>query len=85
MRERDDDLLELTAGLDDVAVLGELVLPERDGELRDGDRYLDDAGHRLRRFRVRADIDVAFEAERLTARGDRGRVVLPGETHGRTL
>ena len=49
VRERDDDLLVAAPGLDDLAVVGQLVLAERDLELRDRDRNRRDPGHATRR------------------------------------
>ena len=71
-------LLVGTARLDDVAVLRQRVLAERDLQLRDRDRDHRDAGHRLGRLRVRREVDVTVQAERLAPRGDRGGVVLAG-------
>ena len=77
VRERDDDLLVRAAGLDDVAVLRQLVLAERDRELRDRDRDRDEAGHRLGRLRLRLEVDFG-QAERLLARRTD-----PGRSSGR--
>ena len=57
VRERDDDLLVGAAGLDDLAVVGQRVLAERDLELRDRDRDRRDAGDRLGDVRVRLEVD----------------------------
>ena len=75
VRERHDDLLVGASGLDDLAVVGQLVLAERDGELRDGDGDRDEAGHRLGSLRPGLQVDLR-EAERLLALAHRVGVVL---------
>jgi hypothetical protein len=69
----------LAAGLDDVAALRELVLAERDLQLRDRDRDRDEAGHRTRRPSPTArDRPRAVRAHPASP-ADRIRIVLTGE------
>ena len=75
VRERNGDLLGGAAGLDDVAVLGELVLAERDLQLRDRDRDHGDARHRLR--------GLAYGA-RSTSRRGRAPLAARRSTRGRS-
>ena len=79
VRQRHDDVLGRPAALDDLAVLRQLVLAERDGELRHRHGDHGDSGHRLRRARERLEIEAghgAVEPERLLAGADRRGVVL---------
>ena len=82
VRERDDDVLVGAAALDDLTVVGQRVLAERDAELRDRDWDRRDAGDGLGDVRVRREVDAPVQPERLAARGDRVRVVLARQAVG---
>ena len=87
--ERDVHGLGRAPGLDDVAVVGQLVRAEldldrgrRDRDHRDADERLGGPGERLQ---VDRRDEAAVEAHRLAATTDRLCVVLPRPAHGETL
>src|SRR4029077_13154741 len=76
VRERHDDLLVGAARLDDLAVLRQLVLAQRDPQLSNRDRDRDEAGHRLRGLCPPSKVDLG-QSERILARAHRIGIVLP--------